>query len=80
MNEEEVWERLGLVFEDVFGEPVALTPSTSAADVYGWDSVRNVELMVAVEYAFEARFTTGELAGFRNVGELVAHLQQFVTR
>ena len=69
--EEAVWKRLAQVFADVFDEPVALKPETRAEDVDGWDSVRNVELMVAIERAFSIRFRTGEIAGLENVGQLV---------
>lgn len=71
MEEPQVWERLGAVFAEVFGEELALARETTAKDVYGWDSVRNIELMVAVERAFTLRFTTAEIAGLENVGALV---------
>jgi len=71
METDPVWMRLGQVFESVFREPVALARETTAADVDGWDSVRNIELLVAVEREFGLRFTTAELSGFENVGELV---------
>jgi acyl carrier protein len=40
--------------------------------VPGWDSLANVELMVEVEQSFGIRFRTGEVAGLKNVGELVS--------
>jgi acyl carrier protein len=59
------------VFGQVLGRPVELLPSTTAAEVPGWDSLSHVELMVAVEQAFAVRLTTREVMGLRNVGELV---------
>ena len=44
--------------------------ATTADDVDGWDSLSHVQLMVAVERAFNIRFATAELTGLANVGEL----------
>lgn len=71
MDHEAIWSRLAGVFESVMGEPVALARETTAEDVEGWDSVSNIELLVAVEREFGLRFSTAELSGFANVGELV---------
>jgi acyl carrier protein len=51
-------------------ETIQVTRETTAHDVAEWDSLTNVELIVALEMAFGVKFYTGELAGFRNVGEL----------
>jgi len=44
---------------------------TTAADVDGWDSVTNIEVLVVLEERFGVRFHTGEMASLKNVGELV---------
>lgn len=65
-------EKLTGVFRDVFEEDdLVVTRSTSAKDVAGWDSVMHVTLMIAVERAFGVRFKSGNVAGLKNVGELV---------
>lgn len=74
MTDDEILQRLAEVFEDVLGEPVELGPDTTADQVEGWDSVRTVELAVAIERAFDVRFNVGELARLSNVGELVRRL------
>jgi acyl carrier protein len=51
---------------------VVVDLSTTAADIEGWDSVSNIELLVALEREFGIRFNTGEMATLANVGELVA--------
>jgi acyl carrier protein len=73
LDEAEIWRRVRDVFASFFGDStVNVNAGTTAADVPGWDSLANVELMVEVEQAFGIRFRTGEVAGLRNVGELVA--------
>lgn len=73
LDEPTILTRLHEVFVSFFDDPaIRLTKSTTASDVYGWDSLANVELMVEIEQAFGIRFRTGEVAALTNVGELVA--------
>ena len=72
-NDVEILDRVREVFAQFFDSPgLNVDLETTAATVPGWDSLANVELMVEVEQAFGIRFRTGEVAGLRNVGELVA--------
>ena len=65
-------ERLTQVFRDVFEEDdLVLTRATTARDIPAWDSVMHVTLMISAERAFKLRFRSGEVAGLKNVGELV---------
>lgn len=69
MNQTEVIARLQEVFDDVFLEPVELTPELSADDVEEWDSLLHIAIIVAVEKSFNIRFRVGEVEGTKNVGE-----------
>jgi acyl carrier protein len=68
-NRSEVIAKLQLIFDDIFLEPVKLTPELSANDVPEWDSLSHISLLLAVEKAFGIRFRVGEVEGTRNVGE-----------
>jgi acyl carrier protein len=68
-NQSEVIAKLQLIFDDIFLEPVKLTPELSAKDVPEWDSLTHISLLLAVEKAFGIRFRVGEVEGTRNVGE-----------
>ena len=70
MNQAEVIAQLQSIFDNVFLEPVVLTPATSAKDVPEWDSLTHISLMVAVEKAFGVRFRVGEVENAQNIGEL----------
>jgi acyl carrier protein len=66
-----VWPVLIDEIRETFDEPsLVVEPSTTAEDVEGWDSVSNIELMVALEARFGISFRTGEIASLKNVGEL----------
>jgi acyl carrier protein len=69
MNRDEVIAKLQVIFEDVFLEPVVLTPAMSAKDVPEWDSLTHIPLMVMVEQTFGVRFHVGEVEHARNIGE-----------
>lgn len=72
MTENEVYEALKGVFEDVFDEEVHLTPQTSAPDVEGWDSLAHIRLMMTVERKFGIKFSTLEINDLETVGDLVS--------
>ncbi|MCZ2078810.1 MAG: acyl carrier protein [Bryobacterales bacterium] len=69
MNQDQVISRLQRVFDNIFLEPVQLTPQLSAQDVEEWDSLTQISLMVAVEKEFNVRFRVGEVEATKNVGE-----------
>jgi acyl carrier protein len=72
MNKDAIWSRLTDIFRDIFDDDdIALEPETTAADVEDWDSITHIQLLVAVEKAFDVRFNTGEVAKLENVGEMV---------
>ena len=74
-TEDAILTRVRAVIARVFGDDnVAIESSTTAADVDGWDSVRNIEVMVALENEFGIRFNTGEMATLANVGQLVTRI------
>jgi acyl carrier protein len=69
MTQADVIAKLQTVFDTVFLEPVALTPTLTAKDVPEWDSLIHVSLVVTVEKAFGVRFRVGEVETTKNVGE-----------
>jgi len=69
MNQTEVIAKLQTVFDNVFLEPVSLTPALTAKEVPEWDSLMHISLLVSVEKAFSVRFRVGEVEKTRNVGE-----------
>lgn len=67
-----VREELTTVFRDVFDdESIALRDEMTAKDVEGWDSLTNIDLVVAVEQRFKIKLTTRDVVGLKNVGELI---------
>jgi acyl carrier protein len=72
MDEQEIYERLTKIFEDVFDEDaIKITPELTAKDVDGWDSLTHIRLMLTVEKAFKVKFSASEIGKLENVGDLV---------
>ena len=60
-----------LVKDQLDLDQLVLTETTVSSDVEGWDSLAHVRIMIAVEQAFAARFTTHQIASIENVGQLL---------
>ncbi len=72
IEEATVYEKLTTVFRDIFDEDdLSLTPTTTADDVDGWDSLSHIRLVLAVSKAFGVKFSAAEVGGLKNVGEFV---------
>ena len=68
-----IYAALDEIFRDVFlRDDLVLTPGLCAADVAGWDSFKQIEIIIAAEQRFGIKFTTRELDRLGNVGDLVA--------
>lgn len=67
------------VFRNIFDdESLMLRDEMTAKDVKGWDSLTNIDLVVAVEKHFKIKLTTRDVVGLKNVGELVRLVEQKV--
>jgi acyl carrier protein len=79
LDEAEIYARLETIFHDVFDdEAIKLTPTLTAKDVDGWDSLTHIRLMLSVEKAFKVKFATSELGSLKNVDDLVGLIKRRV--
>lgn len=73
MTHEQLRAQLTEIFRDLFGDDdIVLTPELNADMVPGWDSIKQISLVVAVEEAFGIKLTTREVDGLSNVSDLEA--------
>lgn len=81
MTSDQILERVSRVVGDTLElDDVALTRSTKASEVEGWDSLSHLTIIMAVEREFGIRFRTGEIAGLMNVGDLVGRVEVCLAR
>lgn len=72
MTREEVYERLNIVFRDVFDDnTITLSDETTADDIEDWDSFEHINLVVAVQDEFSFKLPMGKVVSMKNVGEMV---------
>ena len=77
MTKNEIYERLTVVFRDVFDdEALEISDTTTAEDIEEWDSIEHITLISAVENEFKVRFKMGEVSGMKNVGEMVKIIEE----
>jgi len=70
-NEATVYKELTEVFHDVFmRDDIALTPDLTAKQVQGWDSFKQIEIIMASEEKWNIKFNTRELDSLLSVGDL----------
>jgi acyl carrier protein len=68
-------EPLNDIFREVFDDDdITIYPEMTADDVDGWDSLSHVNLIVTIETRFNIKFSQKELLTFRNVGDLMANI------
>ncbi len=73
MTETEILAALTDVLREAFGDDtLTVTPETTAKDVPGWDSIRMVSILIAVEDRFGIKTRSREIDRLRSVGDFVA--------
>lgn len=77
----DVETRLEEVFRDVFDdETIELRREMTAKDIDDWDSLTHVQLLVNVEREFSLRFKSSQVAGLKNVGEMIDLIESLLKR
>ena len=51
-------------------DPSTLSEESNALNTPNWDSLRHIELMMAVELAFNAKFQMAEMVSMQNLGDM----------
>lgn len=73
MTEADIETGLAEIFREVFADPgLTLAPEMTAKDVEGWDSLRMVIIILAVEERFGIRLRTREMDALHCVGDFVS--------
>ena len=68
---DDIYQRLTTIFHDVFeDDSIVVTPELTATDVPEWDSLSHIRLVLAVQKAFQVKFSAAQTANLKNVGDL----------
>ena len=81
MTDAEIYAALNDVFRQVLeDDSIELTPSTTAEDVDGWDSMNHIFIVVELEKRFGVKFQAAEMEELKNVGELAGLVREKVAK
>ena len=70
-NETDVYKDLKEIFADIFmRDDIDPVPSLTAKQVPGWDSFKQIEIIMASEEKWNIKFNTRELDALQSVGDL----------
>ena len=76
MSRDQIVRQAQLIFREVLDSPdLVLTDELTAPKVPGWDSLNHVTLVMTLEERFGVKFTTREVMGWRNVGQMLDCLE-----
>jgi acyl carrier protein len=75
MTEPEVLAFLDSLFKDLFiRDDLVLGMNTSAREVEGWDSFKQIEILLGTQEHFGITFTTQEMDNLQTIGDLVRQI------
>lgn len=79
MNRTEIMAKLNEIFCDVFDdEDIVLTDATNSDDIEDWDSLEQINLLVAIEKQFSIKFSLADVADLENVGSMVDLIERMI--
>ena len=70
-------ERLQEIFRDIFDdEKLIITEEMSANDIEDWDSLAQINLIIAIEKEFKVKLRLEEVSNLKNIGEMLELLSK----
>ena len=79
MTREAIFEELTEIFRDIFDdEEIELTDETTADDIEDWDSLEQINLLVAIEKKYSIKFKLDDVAKLANVGDMVSLIEKML--
>ena len=72
MTRDAIYEKLTVIFRDIFDdEDIEIIDNTTARDIEDWDSLEQINLLVAMENEFGIKIPLAEVSKLENVGQMV---------
>ena len=72
MERKDIYPKLNEIFADVFDiDDINVTDETNSSDIEEWDSLANIHLIIAIQKQFGVKFSSAEIIGWKNVGEMI---------
>lgn len=73
VTDEDIIATLDTIFQQVLeNDAIALSPTTRAEDIAGWDSLSRVTIAVEIEHAFKIKIKSAEMESLQEIGDVIA--------
>ncbi|EJU08375.1 acyl carrier protein [Fusobacterium hwasookii] len=73
----DILNKLQEIFRDIFDdETIILTNETTQDDIGDWDSLAQINLIVAIRKEFKVEFSMEEVGNLKSVGEIVKKIEE----
>ena len=77
----EVLKKLEIIFRDIFDdEDIILTNETTADDIEEWDSLAQINLLVAIKKEFGINFDLEEVSKYKSVEDIVKAIEEKINK
>lgn len=81
MADQKTYDTLNQIFADVFlDDSIRLDPETTAKDIEGWDSFKQLDIIFAVEERYGFKLTSQEIDQLYNVGALADIIERHLAQ
>ena len=79
MTEQEIFDSVQEIFRTVFDdEDLVLTREMTSVDIEDWDSLEQINLLVAIEKRFNIKFQLHDVKDLPNVGAMLDLVNRMV--
>ena len=68
---EQIETSIQSIFNHIFeSDDIVLRPEMTAFDIEGWDSLKHIRIIVAIEKHFSIKFKASEVVSVKKIGDL----------
>lgn len=79
MKRNEILVKLQEIYRDELDKDnLIITEESSAQNVDGWDSLSHIQLISSIEDEFDISFTSKEIMSWKNIGEMITSIQNYL--
>lgn len=77
MERNEILDQMQPIFREVLdNEDIVLEDETTAADIEEWDSLSQIQLVLALQNHFNIKMTAKEIMQCDNIGDMVDYIRR----
>ena len=77
MTKDQIMDEIVIIFRNVFeDDDLEINEGSSSQNIFEWDSLNHIYLVVAIEENFKVKFSTAEIQSWENVGDMIEHIYE----